>query len=164
MIKPGKNRKRCSVEGCDNYIFSSGLCKFHQSIKHGGSPVKRNKIKKNTKIKSKSDKRKNDEVLYQEAKDNVRKHLISINRWSCFFTNTPLPDNYNRFHHLKKRTGNMIHNELYIVPALDEPHLNYHDLSVDKLIKKDWYEIFMENLKEKDYSLWIKETRKQFKK
>jgi len=161
MIKPGKNRKRCKVEGCNLYIFSHGLCNYHFNLENGYKPFKRTPIKKNQKSIPRQSKKKKEELeLYRQAKENVRNELISKKQFKCFFSDEDLPLGYNKFHHLKGRIGKLLYDENNIVPAINEYHLKYHDLSVEKLQKEWWYNIFLENLKNKDIALYKKEINK----
>ena len=164
MIKPSKDRKRCKVDGCDAYIFSHGYCKYHYNLNKGAKPIKRTPIKKNQKsIRRVSEKKKNELELYKQAKENIRNKLIAKKKFKCFFSNEDLPLDYNRFHHLKGRVGKLLYDENNLVPAIDEYHLKYHDLSVEKLQEEWWYNIFLENLKKKDNSLYEKEINKYLK-
>jgi hypothetical protein len=164
MIKPGKNRKRCKINGCESYIFSHGYCKFHFNINKGAKPVKRVATKKRQKtIRRISDKKRTEEILYNQAKENIRNELLEKGEFKCFFSNKDLPSDYNLFHHLKGRVGTLVYDEEFMVPALNEYHLKYHDLSVAKLQKEEWYNIFLENLKTKNIVLYEKEINKRNK-
>ena len=94
---------------------------------------------------SKSQSRKN--TLYENAKREIREQLLSTNSFRCYFTDIELPDNYNKFHHILGRDGDLTFDKKWIVPALDIPHLEYHDHDVIYLLSKtEWYPKFIMRL------------------
>lgn len=167
--------KVCSLPECKNTFKQFNSLKKYCSpmceLKHKGpkerkqyKPIKRTPLKRSTKpIKKKTKKLSSEERIYEKVKAELRAELILAGKWTCFFTGEGLPANYNKFHHLKGRKGQYLTNKKYIVPALDEPHLNYHDLSVKKLKTFDWYEVFLSNLKKGFPDLYEKELLKKDK-
>ena len=155
--------KQCQADGCHNNVFSNGYCKAHGYLrtdkkkpkllkkislaysKHNNPLHKKSNTKSAINKISKSQQEKN--KLYEKAKAEIREELIAENNFKCYFTGVELPDTYNRFHHIKGRDGDLTFDKEWLVPALDGPHLEYHDHDVVYLLNKtDWYAKFIMRL------------------
>jgi len=108
---------------------------------------------------SRNPKRVKQEEEYRKVCNELDQELKDNGNWRCFFTNSHLPDKASH-HHLRGRTGSLLTDKQFIVPVLDNPHLLYHDMSVDKLSQLSWYPVFLENLRRKSETLYQKEIDK----
>lgn len=111
---------------------------------------------------SRNPKRVKQEKEYKKACDELDQELKDKGGWRCFFTNKGLPEKASH-HHLKKRTGDLLTDKRWIVPVLDKPHMDYHDMSVEKLSRLSWYGGFLKRLREKSEELYFKELNKKDK-
>ena len=109
---------------------------------------------------SRNSKRVKQEKEYRKACDAIDKELQEAGKFRCFFTNKQLPEGRRvSHHHLRGRTGSLLTDKQFIVPVLDNPHLLYHDMSVEKLAKLSWYAGFLKRL-ERYPDVLVKEKEK----
>lgn len=154
----------CSVFGCDNPVWGTdkntgkGYCFFHQWFRTD----RKRKHFKPLPIRHRSVKRMKEEEEYGRVCNEIDRELKKKRKWRCFFTNQKLPEKASH-HHLKGRKGSLLTDKRWIVPVHDEPHMDYHDLSVEKLSKLSWYKGFLQRLKELDEGLYQKELNKKDK-
>ena len=155
--------RTCEFPNCDNPVFGTdkrtgrGFCKFHQYMR---VDLKKKSLK-TSRIPFRSDKRVKEEEEYRLVCDELDRGLKEIGMWRCFFTDKELPNKASH-HHLKGRDGELLTDKRFIVPCYDEPHLNYHDLSVEKLKKLSWYTGFLKRL-ERYPDVLVKEIDKKDK-
>lgn len=97
-----------------------------------------------------SKKRQQQNELYKEAKANVRKKLLAEGKFVCFFSETSLPPDFDDFHHLEGKDGEMLYKESNIRPAIWTYHYPYHHTTVGKLLTSGWYPKFLKRI-EKQY-------------
>ena len=161
--------RTCTVHNCDYPVFGTdkrtgkGLCKGHQFLRTDKAKEKRKPVRE-AKAVYRSLKRMREEAEYQKVCDEIDKELQEVGEFRCFFTNKPLPvDRKPAHHHLRGRVGKLLTDKRWIVPCKSSPHLNYHDLSVEKLSKKSWYPGFLKRLREVDEGLYQKELNKKDK-
>jgi len=110
---------------------------------------------------SRNSRRVKQEKEYRDMCNDMDKKLQEDGNFRCFFTNKQLPDGGRvSHHHLLGRTGSLLMDERFVVPCYDNPHLLYHDMSVDKLSQLSWYPVFLENLRRKSETLYQKEIDK----
>lgn len=161
--------RTCTANGCNNPVFASDFCRFHQYKRRmvGGdlynkrfktrSPQRRTSIPKESKT------RKEESKTYKEVKDEIRAELISIGKYNCFFCGKPMGEEKG-FHHLKGRDGKNFIDKRYLVPGHNNCHVfKYHASSAEQLLRLPWYLDFLKRLKEIDISLYREELKKQDK-
>jgi len=158
--------KICIEPGCNRSQFGGSFCAYHQFRRYmrGGDKYKP-KNKKQTKIPAKSKKRIKEEKYYAENCKDLTKEIKEQNNGKihCFFSGKEIIGVVH-YHHLKKRIGAFYIDKEWLVPAIDEYHLDYHGKSIDWLLKQGWYaEIFLPNLRKKSGELYQKELRRQEK-
>jgi len=158
--------KQCSSEGCDNPIFSNDYCKWHQHMRTDKKWLKtilKQHKKGNTKIKSKSEKRIDQDLIYKLAKAERKKELIAESEYRCIFCTLPFYDTVTPdWHHLKGRDGDLFIDKRYLYPAHTKCHIeDYHQATVKHMKMMFWYEGFLNRLKDIDIDLWNKEKRKE---
>lgn len=158
--------KTCSEHGCLNPIFGGTKCKYHQFKRHmqGGDLFKR---KPKSSIPKESKKRKEERKRYTEVCDLLTEEIRAKNNGKvfCFFSGQEITAKRPHYHHLKSRTGDYYTDKEWLVPALDEFHVDgYHSKSVEYLLQQKWYtDIFLVNLRNKSEELYQKELRKREK-
>jgi hypothetical protein len=156
--------RTCESPNCNYPVFGTdkntgkGFCKGHQFLRTDKTPKQRKSLKRPP-IPFRSNKRVVEEEEYRKVCNEIDEKLKKEGKWRCFFTGKELPNKASH-HHLLGRDGSLLMDERWIVPCFDEPHLNYHDLSVEKLEKFSWYAGFLKRLKEKDEGLYQKEIDK----
>ena len=154
--------KVCLVPDCNNPVFAKGYCTYHQYLR----PKKKRKPLKTPLIPIRSDKRVREEEEYRKVCDEIDRELQEVGKFRCFFTNELLPAGIKpSHHHLRGRVGKLLTDKRYIVPVLDEPHMNYHDMPVEKLSRLSWYPGFLKRLRNKEMGeeLYQKELNKRDK-
>lgn len=156
----------CIEKGCDRPQFGGGFCKYHQFRRYmrGGDLYKPKKPAKAPNKESK--KRKKERPRYTEVCDMLTAEIKKQNNGKvyCFFSGYEITAKRPHFHHLKGRTGDYYIDKEWLVPAIDEYHLAYHDHDTEYLLKQKWYtDVFLPNLKMKSIELYNKEIRKREK-
>lgn len=143
--------KKCLIDLCEANVFTHGYCKNHSYLYYGSKIDSKLTSKRKT-IKPISDKRKRQLSEYSAIKLNKKLKMIASKSWQCFFTGKPFPKDYEPdWHHLDGRRG-MINSEPlltyepYIVPCFHEPHMQWHDLPLHKLVELDWWEVFVQKM------------------
>ena len=174
--------KTCNASECNNPVFSKGFCRNHQYLRTDGkapTPINRSSVKKSNnytnstksvtpfvsrkvrkKIKNSSTKRSSENALYEQAKINVRNKLQKEDNWKCFFSCLVLPDEFNEFHHLMDKHGELLYDENNIRPAIRGFHNDYHQKTVEYLLEQKWYVDFLVRIKEEFPEVWGKEQRR----
>jgi len=156
--------RTCESPNCNYPVFGTdkntgkGFCKGHQFLRTDKTPKQRKSLKRPP-IPFRSNKRVVEEEEYRKVCNEIDEKLKKEGKWKCFFTNSLLPNKASH-HHLKGRDGELLTDKRFIVPVLDNPHLLYHDMSVDKLSQLSWYPVFLENLRRKSETLYQKEIDK----
>lgn len=156
--------KQCSVDGCENNVFSNGFCKFHQ-YKRKLATKKRREYKytkaKQKAIKTVSDKRKTQLKLYEQAKQEKISELKAENKWSCFICGVPFgEEEIVDCHHTKDREEGSVFDKKYLVFVHRHCHTAYHNDTYSRFSANRWYTLFVERLKEIDPELYNKELKK----
>lgn len=158
--------KTCAKVGCSNPIYSHLYCRVHQWLRKDDKYLAYKERKKQGKIPPKSKKRKVEEVRYKDVRAEKEAELRAKDpkgRIFCFFSGKEIKD-WISWHHTKKREGANYTNKEWIVPSINEYHLDYHYKSVDWLLDQSWYsDVFLPNLKNLSEELYQKELKKQEK-
>lgn len=160
--------KTCQHEGCNNPVFSNGYCSWHQSDRTDKKYLKsllKKYQKGNAKIKPKSEKRTQEDIIYKQVKKLKEVQLKKKGEWRCIFCNMPFSDYETPgWHHLSGRDGDLITDPKYLFPAHSNCHLrDYHQATVQHMKSMFWYEGFLERIENIDIDLYNKEMRKASK-
>jgi hypothetical protein len=155
--------KTCTAEGCKNPVFSNLYCKYHQYIrkKQGGDLFKRKPRQKST-IPKESKKRKEEHKYYAEHCKDLTAEIKSQNdgKIFCFFSGIEITGRVT-YHHLRGRTGKYYTDKEWLVPCINDYHIDYHFKDYGWLNEQDWYvKTFLPNLNAKSEELYRKELRK----
>ena len=118
------------------------------------------KVKSKKRIKQSSTKRSKENALYEQAKANVREMLQEEGNWKCFFSCLVLPDEFNEFHHLMDKHGDLLSDTQNIRPAIRIFHNDYHQKSISFLIEQKWYRDFLVRIEEDFPEVYEKEMRR----
>ena len=162
--------KQCKADGCSNSVYSHLYCKYHQYFrrKRGGDLYQaKPKQQKAGSIPKESKKRKVERKRYTEVCDDLTAEIREQNNGKvyCFFSGNEILATRPHYHHLKSRTGDYYTDKKWLVPALDEYHVDgYHSKSVEWLLQQDWYtKVFLVNIRAKSEDLYQKEMKRQEK-
>lgn len=153
--------KKCKANGCNNDVFSHLYCRAHQWIRTDDKYKKYKELKKSGKIARKSKKRIKEEERYTAICKEIEIELRSQDKDGniyCFFSGEEIIGAIS-WHHLRGRGVNL-KDRRYLVPTINDNHLDYHFMSYDKFKKKVWYEDWLTRLKEKDEESYKKELRR----
>lgn len=147
--------KTCLEPGCKNAPFNE-YCKYHQYRLYmkGGRLHKR-------KAPAKSKKRAEDEKRYTEICKELEVELRAQDpkgRIFDFFSGLEIIGAIS-WHHLRGR-GRYLKDKRYLVPSINENHLDYHFLPYDIWSKRPFFEAFMTRLKAKDIETYNKELKR----
>ena len=156
----------CKEFNCNNNIFGGGYCSYHQFKRHmrGGDKYNSKPRPKPKPIKKESKKRTEDKKYYSQHCKELTQELRDANNGKvyCFFTGKEIRGRVT-YHHLLGRTGDFYLDKALLVPGDNDRHLEYHRLTVEQLLKTDWYDGFCARLKEKSTKAYDKEIKKQEK-
>ena len=101
---------------------------------------------------------------YMLIKEKILLEAKVEGKYICFFCNKEFDKDYvPDIHHLNERENEQLKNKKYLCLAHRSCHTLYHSLSVDKIEKYDWYNGFLDRLKEVDEKLYDKEIYKKEK-
>jgi len=108
---------------------------------------------------------KSGEAKYAIVKKQKREDMIEGKYFKCFFSNIPLDPNQEGepWHHALGRKGALLYDYKNIFPCIHERHMEYHDLSVDKLMKTTWYKDFLLRLSKINHAVYNKELNRLLK-
>jgi len=156
----------CAADGCNNRIFSSNYCRYHQYLRRmtGGDlykPAEALSPKSNT-IHRRTPKRASDERYYAVQAKEFFDDAVNDGTNQCFFCGERVLT-FQGLHHLQGRRNGDLLNFEYIVIVHNSCHLYYHSATVEQLMKKDWYCGFLERLREKSETAFDKEMKKRDK-
>ena len=156
--------KLCTEPDCSSNQFGGGYCAYHQykrRMQSGDLYVRKTKPK--PAIPKESKKRKVERVRYSVQIQDFWNESVENNTNFCFFCGKKMFERDN-VHHLRGRTGKYYLDRDYWVNCHNLCHAyQYHGFSVDQLMKLEWYDEFMERLRQKDKLTWEKEKNKQIK-
>jgi len=113
--------------------------------------------------------------VYNRVKSELEKELKERGEWKCFFSGTPIPEEYTwkevAWHHLKGRDGDLMTDKKFIRPVANLYHTGdqgYHTHPITDendinggLKNLWWWNGFMERLKALDYDLWYSHWLKE---
>jgi hypothetical protein len=153
--------KTCRIENCHNFVFAKDLCAYHQYIRRmkGGDLYK---LKKPAKAPNKvSKKRKEEQKYYAQNCKELTAEIRAQNNGKiyCFFSGKEITG-FVSYHHLKKRIGDFYIDKEWLVPVINERHLEYHYQPIEWLLQQGWYQGFLARLKDKSIELYNKEIKK----
>lgn len=113
------------------------------------------------KIPPKSRRRLKDEKTYSQHCKELEQEIREKNngRIYCYFSGFEIKGTAT-WHHLHKRDGSYYTDKEWLVPCMNEYHLDYHFKSVGWLMQQPWYNGFLARLKDKSKELYDKEVRK----
>jgi hypothetical protein len=151
---------KCHAEGCNNPIFSSLYCKYHQYMRRrrGGDLYNQRSASKGTQIAKESRKRKIEHKTYlQEIKEFWDESVLNKTDF-CFFCGVHMNKRDN-VHHLAGRNEKYLDKELF-VNCHNSCHLDYHFKSIEWLSHQSWHKDFLARLKSKNPTLYEKELKK----
>ena len=157
--------KTCEFKGCNHPVFSHLYCKYHQFVRYmKKGDLWKPKPRKSSIIPKESKKRKEEKKYYSKHLKDLEKEIREQNEGKvyCFFTGKEITGQVS-FHHLRGRTGDYYLDKKYLVPSINEYHLQFHFESVGFLLKQAWYSDFMERLKIRDDLSWKRQKNKENK-
>ena len=158
--------KTCAKAGCNNPVYSHLFCRVHQWCRTDDKYKAYKERKRQGRIPAKSKKRVKDEKRYRDVckeKEAEMRALDKEGRIFCFFSGKEIPD-WISWHHTRKRDGAYYLDKKWLVPSINEYHLDYHFKSLDWLLDQKWYKgVFLPNLRELSEELYQKELNKQEK-
>ncbi len=150
------NRNRLNVQEMENGTSEVNSKPVYE--KKASKPSKRKRIS-NT-----SQKMDSGLILYKEVKAKKRNDMIQGKYFRCFFTNALLdPEGSESWHHALGRIGELLYEYRNIFPCIEKYHRDYHDMEADKLMKTEWYPVFVQRLKEKNHKVYNKELNRLLK-
>ena len=101
---------------------------------------------------------------YNQMKETKKADMIAGRFYRCFFSNKILDENIEwPWHHALGRKGNLLWEYKNIFPCIHEYHTDYHDLSIDKLMKLDWYKEFLERVSRINHGVYNHELKRMNK-
>lgn len=118
------------------------------------------------KIPRRSLKRTKEEALYEKTKAKKREDMIEGKYFRCFFSNKVLNEDPNikePWHHALGREGDLLYDYRNIFPCIHEYHQDYHNLSIDKLLKEQWYKDFLKRVEKMNKAVYNQELRRMNK-
>lgn len=145
--------KVCKVQGCNNFVFGKGYCRYHQYLRVD---------KRRSRIPKWSRKRARQEQEYRRLIAEIDREAKAKGEYKCFFDGEQI-DGRADHHHLKGRDGDLLTEKKYIVLAKRKNHLDYHHRPVAWLKEQWWYEDFLKRLLDLSDFLYLKELKKQDK-
>jgi hypothetical protein len=156
--------KTCNVAGCSNPQFGGFKCKYHQYMRHMRNGDLFKPKKRQGAPPKESKKRKEEKKYYTQHCKELEQEIRAKNNGKiyCFFSGLEINERIT-WHHLKTRTGKFYTDKEWLVPAINQYHIDYHFRSVEWLIQQFWYEGFLNRLKDKSLQLYYKEITKQEK-
>ena len=150
--------KICEKEGCNNPIFGGGYCSFHQYLRN---KLPKNKPKRKA-IPSLSKRRSLQLTEYRAIKEEMIAEAKEKGPIRCFASGEKIYG-IPEIHHLDGREEDALTDRPNLVFIKRKYHHMLHDLSIDKLMKERWYDTFLNNLKERNPRLYVKEIHKRTK-
>lgn len=116
------------------------------------------------KIKPVSSRRIKDNEKYKKVKAKKKEDMIEGGYYRCYFSNKPLDVNIDfPWHHVFGKRGKLLYEYTNIFPCIHEYHMQYHNMSADKLMKTDWYKKFLLRLKKINHKAYNKELNRLLK-
>jgi hypothetical protein len=150
---------KCKIIDCNNNVFGGQLCKYHQFQRHmRGGDLYKPKPRLKNKLSKESPKRKKEHISYIQKIKAFWEESVKNKTNYCFFCNELMSAREN-VHHVRGR-GNLYLEEQYWVHAHNSCHVDYHFRGNEWLRQQEWYDGFMERLKNKDDYSYRKELRK----
>lgn len=150
--------KQCKVKYCSYPVFGKGYCKFHQYMRNDLA-----KPKTYTKrIKPVSDKRSLQMEQYLRQKDIAVTEARKSGTIRCFACNKTIEDEPD-WHHTDGRVEEKLLDFDHMVFMHRNHHDQIHHLPVEILMKKEWYQTYLNNLKAFDIKLYEREYEKRYK-
>ena len=119
--------------------------------------------KKRIPIRKKSPQRIVEERAYAEIRERKRQFQIEKRIYKCFFCNAQLSDTEDikaDCHHTLGRDGDLYCDWANLFFAHRECHINYHDRSVEWLMKTKWYLKFIDRLDKYNRECYNQEIRR----
>ena len=157
--------KRCKIEGCDRFQFGGSYCPYHQYIRRmkGGDLFKPNTEAKKQ-IPKESKTRKREHKTYNQNCKELERETRNANdgKIYCYFSDKEITG-FVTWHHLLGRTGDFYVDKEWLVPVINEYHIDYHFKPIGWLILRDWYVNLLEKFKLRDAHLYYKEFKRQDK-
>jgi hypothetical protein len=135
-------------------------------MKGGDLYERKPKEKKQKAIPKESPKRKVEKKRYAENCAELTEELRQQNggKIYCFFSGEEIFAKKPPYHHLRKRTGKFYTDKEWLVPNINEYHLDYHFKPIEWLLQQKWYtQVFLPNLRAKSEELYRKELKRQDK-
>src|SRR5512133_944882 len=154
----------CKEPGCTFNCFGGGYCKYHQGRRKQNTPKNTSGIRfkprsksKGIKIPPESKTRQKQRKIYDQVCKELTEEIREVNEGKdyCFFSGQEIKGRIS-FHHFKGRAGKYYTDKRYLVPVLNDPHLEYHRMTVEQLKGQPWFEEWMERLKNKDIESYQK--------
>lgn len=168
MVIKNENMGTCQKLDCNNKIWSHNFCRLHQWMRTDEAYKKQKEYAKQNRkpkkqIAPESKKRKKEHIRYIDQIKLFWKECVENGTNICFFCNVK-SDTIMTIHHLQGRTGDYYLDKNHWVWGHNLCHVEkYTFWSIESLMKEPWYNGFLERLKEKDYSAYCKEIRRQEK-
>ena len=160
--------KTCSANGCNNPIYSHSYCRIHQWLrKDDDYQRQREWAKKKKPISKESSKRKKEHLRYSEQRELFKAEKKAEGKYYCYickgeFDQSTIDWAYN-IHHTLGRTGDYYLDKQYWMLAHNKCHLELHDLPIEELKEKPYWDDFLTRLKV-DYPDAYKKIQRQIEK
>ena len=157
--------KECKIDGCERFQSGGGYCPYHQYIRRmkGGDLFKPN-TKTEKQIPKESKTRKREHKTYTQNCKELEKETRNANdgKIYCYFSGKEIKG-FVTWHHLLGRTGDFYVDKEFLVPVINNYHLDYHFKSIGWLMEQGWYKNLLEKFKLRDTHLYHKELKRQEK-
>jgi len=154
--------KVCKCIWCNNPVFGGGFCKYHQYKRL--PDIKEEYVKQQTKrkaIKPRSKKMVEKMALYNQLKDKALTEAREKGPVRCFACNKERKG-FVDWHHTEGRDEYLLETTKMVFMHRQH-HNDIHNLSVIHLMKKSWYNIYLQNLKFFNPELYEREIEKRNK-
>lgn len=155
---------KCKEPNCPNPPFNE-YCRYHQfRLYMKGGRLYKSKPRLKSSMPKESSKRKEERVYYKDACKQLTEEIKAQNNGKiyCFFSGLEITG-FPTYHHLRGRTGDYYIDKEWLVPAINQYHLDYHFMPMEKLMQQFWYKDFLTRLKKKNTQLYYKELKRQEK-
>lgn len=135
MIKVKK--KICKSCSNERVIFSKGRCRSCAQ-KEDYKPIKKQSEKRRT----------NGDVLYLQARKELKQEWLGKGWTTCLFSGEPLSGKWE-CHHLLRRDGELLYDKKYLSFVRRKYHNMWDDMPIKKLMEQEWWGGFQARLKER---------------
>jgi hypothetical protein len=156
--------RTCSAEGCNNPIFSSNFCRYHQYLRRmaGGDlynkPSEPRSPKSDT-ARRRTPKRASDERYYALQAKEFFDDAVKNGTNHCFFCGEKV-NSFQGLHHTEGRKNDKLNDFTKIVIVHNDCHLYYHRATLQQLMSQVWFYEWMLRLQKISLEAYNKELNK----